>query len=361
MRTRRDAIGALLGAGLLSACAPLARAPSPFSLARAHVRPERVQEVLVGLRPYRPRGYVVAEERLGPKRVIHNYGHGGAGITLSWGTSRQAVDLATAAPFTECAVIGCGVMGLTTATLLRRAGIAVTILAQNVPPDTTSNIAGGLWSPQNVFVRPLTTEAFLAQYREAVPASFQGFQEIVGTRGVQWRRNFVVNDRPGPIGGRLESLRPLMPDLTQLRPGEHPFGNTHVTAFTSIMVEPGVYLRSLMDEFLASGGRIERRRFAHRDELLALHQPVIFNCTGLGARDLFEDHDLVPSRGQLVKLIAQPEVDYNLFADDAYLFPRSDGIVLGGTFDVGDWSLEPDPAITQRILDRGARAMARLG
>jgi hypothetical protein len=45
---------------------------------------DRVIRSVVGLRPYRSEGFVVKADRLGEKVVIHNYGHGGAGITLSW-------------------------------------------------------------------------------------------------------------------------------------------------------------------------------------------------------------------------------------------------------------------------------------
>jgi D-amino-acid oxidase len=58
----------------------------------------------VGLRPFRPQVRLEAEPA-GPARagygpgpaVVHNYGHGGAGITLSWGCAREAAALVTQA------------------------------------------------------------------------------------------------------------------------------------------------------------------------------------------------------------------------------------------------------------------------
>ena len=50
----------------------------------------------VGLRPFRPQVRLEAEAGGGPL-VVHNYGHGGAGITLSWGCAREAAALATRA------------------------------------------------------------------------------------------------------------------------------------------------------------------------------------------------------------------------------------------------------------------------
>src|SRR3546814_6554356 len=89
--------------------------PRPACLPRVKVSRDRLIRTLVGLRPYRPSGFVVRAEALGAKRLVHNYGHGGAGITLSWGTSRLAADLGLQGHAGPVAVIGAGVVGLTTA------------------------------------------------------------------------------------------------------------------------------------------------------------------------------------------------------------------------------------------------------
>ncbi len=93
------------------------------------------------------------------------------------------------------------------------------------------------------------------------------------------------------------------------------------------------------------------RDFATSRDIATLSENLIFNCTGLGARDLFHDEELIPIRGQLVILLPQPEVDYmTLGPGDIYMFPRRDGIVLGGSFQRGQSDTSPDPAITERIL-----------
>jgi glycine/D-amino acid oxidase-like deaminating enzyme len=90
---------------------------------------------------------------------------------------------------------------------------------------------------------------------------------------------------------------------------------------------------------------------------VALSEPVVLNCTGLGARALFGDLELEPVRGQLTFLLPQPEVDYIVIKQGGYyMFPRRDGILLGGTFDHGNWSLEPDEGVRARIL-AGHRAL----
>ena len=85
--------------------------------------------------------------------------------------------------------------------------------------------------------------------------------------------------------------------------------------------------------------------------MLALDESVIFNCTGLGARALVGDEELMPIKGQLTVLLPQPEVDYIALAGDLYMFPRSDGILLGGTHERDVWTLDPDRDAERRILD----------
>jgi glycine/D-amino acid oxidase-like deaminating enzyme len=96
------------------------------------------------------------------------------------------------------------------------------------------------------------------------------------------------------------------------------------------------------------------RRFETPAAVAALPEPVVFNCTGLGAGALFGDREIVPVKGVLVVLLPQPEVTYNILGGGGYMFPRRDGVVLGGTFDRGDWTLTPEPEAVARILSRHA-------
>jgi glycine/D-amino acid oxidase-like deaminating enzyme len=88
----------LRGAAATSAVLMATRAARAFDSKRhfapVRVARDRVIREVVGLRPYRPSGFVVDAERLGHKLLVHNYGHGGGGVTLSWGTASLAVDLA---------------------------------------------------------------------------------------------------------------------------------------------------------------------------------------------------------------------------------------------------------------------------
>ena len=357
--------GAVAG---LSGCAgrrtALVAPPAPEArLAPVHVAGERVIRTVVGLRPFRPSGFVVRAEKLDDKLLIHNYGHGGAGITLSWGTAQLAVELAGASEARECAVIGCGVVGLSTARLLQLRGHRPVIYARDLPPGTTSNIAGGLWSPVTLFDDDRDTPAFRSQFVAAARFAFRRYQTMAGAAyGVHWMPSYYLS-RSGPRRPHTESpydqIDALYPDARQLEAHENPFPIPYVYRRYSMLIEPSIYLNALLRDFELAGGRIAVREFASPRELAALPEGLIFNCTGLGSRELFNDRELTPIRGQLTFLLPQPEVDYmTLGPDDYYMFPRQDGILLGGTHERDNWNTEPDVATVERVLRENAAALA---
>jgi glycine/D-amino acid oxidase-like deaminating enzyme len=108
---------------------------------------DAVIRAIVGHRPYRPEGFRVEREKFDDKIVIHNYGHGGGGLSLGWGSSALAVREAADQAPGKVAVVGSGIMGLCTARLLQDAGWSVTIYTRDVYRHTTSNVAAGEWSP----------------------------------------------------------------------------------------------------------------------------------------------------------------------------------------------------------------------
>ena len=118
---------------------------------------------IAGLRPCRPSGFVVRREDTGGKMVVHNYGHCGGGVSLSWGAAHLALDLAPPVRGQDCAIVGAGVMGLSTGRLLQLQGARVKIYAKDLPSETTSNVAGAQWWPFSVFDNRRRTEAFAAQ------------------------------------------------------------------------------------------------------------------------------------------------------------------------------------------------------
>jgi glycine/D-amino acid oxidase-like deaminating enzyme len=120
---------------------------------------------------------------------------------------------------------------------------------------------------------------------------------------------------------------------------------------TMMFIEPPIYLPALLGDFRDAGGRVHVRTFATPADVAALAEPVVVNCTGLGARELFGDRELTAVKGQLTVLLPQPEVDYALLTeDDLYMFPRRDGILLGGTHEHGVETREPNAEAGRSIL-----------
>ncbi|HEX7718217.1 MAG TPA: FAD-dependent oxidoreductase [Woeseiaceae bacterium] len=356
--SRRKVIAALAALPIVSACASRGTAvanrhftPSGLPLRRVNVAADRVIRTDVGLRPYRDAGFVLRTDRLDDKLLIHNYGHGGGGITLSWGTAHMAMETALASEHRRCAVIGCGAVGLASARLMQQQGWQVTIYARDLPPDTTSNIAGAQWSPASVFDCNLVSPAFYDQLEHALQLSYRHFQPLVGERyGVRWVSNYMLNDRPfreDDLHGRFAHL---YPELRDLGTDEHPFPAAYARHFNTMFIEPPVYLPAVMRDFFAAGGEIVVREFGTPAELSTLVEPVIFNCTGLGSRELFGDHELIPAKGQLVVLLPEEGINYLMIYSGIYMFPRKDGVLLGGTFERNDWSLAPDTVAATRIV-----------
>lgn len=322
---------------------------------------ERLIRTVVGLRPYRSKGFVLKAERLGEKTIIHNYGHGGAGVTLSWGVSYLAVELARNIEHHHIAVMGCGVIGLSTARLLQRRGRAVTIYARELPPETTSNVAGALWYPTSVFNSQKVTSPFLEQFRLACRISNRAFQELVGTEyGVRWMETFDLQRELAPLEREQPGGAELYPDARTHRDARQYFGFPFVRGFNTMLIEPAVYLRALLRDYYMAGGKVVVKELRSREEIAALPERVVFNCTGLGAKTLFDDSVLTPVRGQLEVLLPQPEIDYCYINNASYMFPRRDGIILGGTFEHDKWSLSPEVEQTASILEANAEVMKGL-
>jgi D-amino-acid oxidase len=356
--------GAALAGGGLGGCAPaLARsgaAPGPtVTLAPVLVSWDRVIRTTVGLRPHRPSGFVVRADRYDDKTVIHDYGHGGAGMSLAWGTAHLAADLAMPHPERRAAVIGCGIVGLTAARVLQRRGFDVSIYARDLPPYTTSNMSWAGFTPNSGLVSNRTPE-WDAQFRSSVEIAYREHQLLAGREyGVSWIYEYSPTNAPrGPRPGSADEDRLLPADvetgIAVLGPGQHPFATRYALRRPTLRFEPSIYLDALMRDFVLFGGGIQVRTFDSPRDLSALDESLIVNCTGLGAKQLFGDAELIPVKGQLTVLVPQPEVDYSVGG----MLPRRDGIVLGHVQQRGVWSMEVDVEEQNRVMENAMRTFA---
>lgn len=250
-------------------------------------------------------------------------------------------------------VVGCGVIGLTTAVRLREAGIDAGIRTAELPSDTTSGVAAAIWYPYRAY----PADRVLGWGKR----SFEVFEELARQEvgGVRMREGVELHREPAPEPW----WKSAVPGVRRCERGELPPGYRDGHAFTVPVVEMPVYLDYLMDRFVASGGEVERSAVPTLEEA-AEGSDAVVNCTGLGARKLLDDKEMVPIRGQVVR-VRNPGVDRFLLDEDnpggvTYVVPRSEDCILGGTAEEGSWDTEPDPEIAGRILRRCTRLEPKL-
>jgi glycine/D-amino acid oxidase-like deaminating enzyme len=355
-----------------SACGPktapnLTPRRPPLTLPPVKASWDRIIRTTVGLRPHRDAGFLLKADKLDDKLLVHNYGHGGAGMSLAWGTGLMAAEFATEHPSRQAAVIGCGSVGLTCARQLQRRGFDVTIYALAVPPNVTSNMSLAGFTPTSGLVEnDRRTPEWDAQYLRAADIAYRQLQLLAGPHfGVSWLDNYALvenlpSDQPPQNAQRPNLQTPFNTGGEVFGPGEHPFATKYAIRSPQIRIEPSIYLDNLMRDFMLFGGHIVMRKFDAPRDLMTLREPIVMNCTGLGARDLFGDQDLVPLKGQLTVMVPQPEVQYHTNGGvppvpgaslGIHMMARSDGIVLGGTSQRGLWTLEPDEEERKRVVD----------
>ena len=381
---RRFLAGAAgLGAlGLLEGCATsplggLGRFAAPSPLAPVDARPNRIAHVTVCLRPFRAEGPRLDVETVGDKLVVHNYGHGGSGWSLSWGSSTLAVKKALAGGAREVAVIGCGALGLTSATLAQQAGARVTIYAKEPPALTRSARATGVWSPDSrIALERAAAPGFGALWEEMTRTSYRAFNSLVGIDGdpVSWTDRYGLHDIPpaearalrhheDPIGFAAygDRVRDLTPRGENVPSGEHPFPTKYVTRTPTLRFNVAELAHRLMSDFLLAGGRFERMELQSPGQIAQFREPVVINCPGYGARALWKDESIVPVRGQIAWLIPQDEVRYGVSYRNVTMLARHDGIVIQQTGPNEGWGYaDANEAVDRTEAETAVATIAEL-
>jgi len=259
-------------------------------------------------------------------------------------------------------VLGAGIVGLSSALALvtrARRPPAVTVVADRFLTETTSAGSGGFWMPYALNDTPA------ADIERWGSASFERFAELhrspdVDAAGVSLVEVRGVGDDPPPSwAGSVPNYRALSArDLALMGLGEHSAG----FAYTSFVADQERHLRWLTERCREHGVEFERRRVGSLAELSGVAGGgVVVNCSGLGARDLFGDRDVVPIRGQTVRVDA-PWVTGVWQADGGatYVIPQRDSVVLGGTRQVGEALEASRDADVADVLERTSRLLPGL-
>jgi glycine/D-amino acid oxidase-like deaminating enzyme len=361
--------GAVAAMGALDACrlAPgSSRADTRTMLQLPPVRAsvDRITRITVCTRPFRAQGPRLDVEKIGAKTVVHNYGHGGTGWSLSWGSGAIATANAMATGERDIAVIGCGALGMTTAVLLQRAGARVTIYAKDLPPNVRSSLATGVYSPDSrICLEEHATPAFKQTWEQMARQSFQTYLSFLGLAGtpVEFIDSYSVSDDPpnGPRKNEPDSrpafadleqklIGDLMPQGVDFKPGTHSLGQRFLRRNTQLMFNLPAYTRTLLADFSANGGKIEIAEFHAPAEFARLKEKTLVNATGFGARALFGDQSVTPVRGQLARMIPQAEVTYGLSYKDVGFVPRRDGLVFQASGENDYYGYNDDTTVPDR-------------
>ncbi len=277
-------------------------------------------------------------------------------------------------------VVGAGVIGLSCAVRLAEAGLAVDVLARDLPLETTSAAAGALWLPVSThpldevarWARPsllafrslATTEPPDGQTPDAPTPDGQATD---GSRGDDRTGSDSRTDRrhrdpgvrllPGLLRcsapDRLPAWHASVADLAPAEPvTDVAPGWPHALALTLPVIDMTAYLTFLQERLLSLGGTLTRLCLSALPET-----GIVVNCTGLAAHALAQDPHVAPIRGQIV-VVENPGLTRWWYAGadrdegPTYLLPHRRRMVLGGTAVAGNWSLAPDRAAAAAIRDR---------
>ncbi|MBN1205471.1 MAG: FAD-binding oxidoreductase [Myxococcaceae bacterium] len=354
--------------------------PSPdFSLLR------ETAPHLIGIRPHRRGGVRLAleeqpiETSSGKKYLVHNYGHGGGGITLSWGCAsivtemveELLVRLRQARETPSIAVLGTGVIGLTVATELRRKWptLPLSIYARDLDVrSTTSFLAGGQFEPSGVIHEYRSEEKkrllalYLRRSRDRIVEIQNSGQRTLF--GVAERKNYTLDHG-------IKAFDEFTPhDVVPVhRRGTLPFEKLTTVGreYSNWLMNPTLLLPKLTADLVKASVQFKQRLFESRKDVMSLPENIIINCTGYGAKKLFGDENLVAQRGHLVILRKTLPKQFYFFSGGcanrviSYVFCRQDDIVVGGTVQSGNESVTPDEEdalIFQRILANGRELFA---
>lgn len=315
----------------------------------------------VGIRPYREGGIRLEKENIDDKAIFHNYGHGGAGVTLAPGCVEKVVSLFNQEDpeRQSVSVIGAGYMGMMTALQLTEEGHHVTVYADQFPrtnyfyeegPCITSLAAGGLWYPYGV-----DTGSDAALFTSLQRKSFNYYKNVEDTSkhpGVSTRQVYSFAFQEG---------RQLPEELGQVEPVEVEFGNHRYTPakkWSTLFIDGSSFLNDLHATAIAKGIAFEQRKFPSIDAVLDLQETTIFNCTGYGSKHLFDDKALIPIRGQMLYMRPQSAINFFLSGPGKFnpftVFPSGDKVAIWGTSEVGVDVCETEPAALERIRQNAA-------
>lgn len=242
-------------------------------------------------------------------------------------------------------IIGCGVSGLTCGIRLLEEGYTVTIVADKLPPDITSNVAAAYWYPYKVSPKDKVLKWAAYSYKK-----FFELSEVPGT-GV------AITELVKLFDHKVEDpfWRNAIHKFRRTAPDELPPGYTDAYISEIPIIETPIYMKYLVNRVEELGGEIQKlsTRLNSINEISS-SDVITINCTGLGSYDLCGDEKMFPIRGQLVRT-TNPGLKRILSDEEGplglcYTVPRSTDCILGGTAQENNWDLDVDQDTADEIV-----------
>jgi len=242
----------------------------------------------------------------------------------------------------RCTVVGAGVSGLSCAIRLLEAGHEVEVISDRFSPDTVSDVAAAIWYPF------LTAPADRADgWGVATYAELERLAEEESDSGVRMRdgKEYLREAVDPPEWSEDIAAFRILDD------SEIPEGYVFGWQFRAPVIEMPLYMPWLRSRVEALGGSFVQ---SFVEDLNEVSGEVVVNCVGLGARELCDDEEVRPARGQVIFIDQDPGIGHFDQQPETltYTIPRSDVTVLGGTAQIDDWGMDIRPEDNDLILSK---------
>lgn len=296
------------------------------------LEPDSYRKTLIGLRPVRETGIRIEHERMNNKEVFHQYGHGGSGVTLSWGSAKYTLQLLKdhqlprQAQTQPIGILGAGVIGLTTAIELLDNGYPVTLYTKDEPSQTTAAAAVAFIK---IYALP-HEEKDIERDKWIESLSLKTFHELLDSYsprfpGIETKSMYAFKCGSAAFRGKGTV------------PGIKPPSGCSVNRKDFIMLDTHAYLQALFEAVRAHPkATIVHHPIDSLVDLKAIPEPVIINCTGFGAKKLFNDTNMHALKGQVLEFENLQQIRYMIgvkYEDNSgfVMVPWQDRLLLGPT------------------------------